>query len=146
MNKKFLIKILLVTAIVFSLTACDKEVVMSPSDIPGKITSYVSTHFPDNTIIQAIKDIDGFTKTYEILLSEDISLVFNSRKEIIDIDGTIQLPNSVIPEKILQYVTANYPINFITDWELDGKNQQVQLDNELELLFNMKGDFLRIDY
>jgi len=55
------------------------------------------------------------------------------------------LPNSVIPEKILQYVTVNYPTNFITDWKLDGKNQEVQLDNGLNLEFNIKGDFLRID-
>ena len=55
------------------------------------------------------------------------------------------MPNSVIPEKILQYVTTNYPTNFITDWELDDKNQQVQLDNGLDLEFKMNGDFLRID-
>jgi hypothetical protein len=84
-------------------------------------------------------------KTYDILLSESISLEFNRKKEIIDIDGVAQLPNSVIPEKILQYVTTNYPTNFITDWELDDKNQQVQLDNGLDLEFKMNGDFLRID-
>ena len=78
-------------------------------------------------------------------MSESISLEFNRKKEIIDIDGVAQLPNSVIPEKILQYVTTNYPTNFITDWELDDKNQQVQLDNGLDLEFKMNGDFLRID-
>ncbi|NLW30122.1 MAG: hypothetical protein GXY77_01545 [Fibrobacter sp.] len=74
-----------------------------------------------------------------------MSLEFNRKNEIIDIDGVSQLPNSVIPEKILQYVTTNYPTNFITDWELDGKNQQIELDNGLDLEFNMNGDFLRID-
>ena len=78
-------------------------------------------------------------------MSESISLEFNRKKEIIDIDGVTQLPNSVIPEKILQYVTTNYPTNFITDWKLDDKNQQVQLDNGLDLEFKMNGDFLRID-
>ncbi|HXK74209.1 MAG TPA: PepSY-like domain-containing protein, partial [Bacteroidales bacterium] len=94
---------------------------------------------------QAIMERDGLSKTYDILLSENISLEFNRKKEIIEIDGETQLPNSVIPEKILQYVTVNYPTNFITDWKLDGKNQEVQLDNGLNLEFNIKGDFLRID-
>ncbi len=133
------------TALAFTLTSCDKEKVIPSTDLPSEITSYISTHFPNNSIVQAIKDRDGLTKTYDILLSESISLEFNRKKEIIDIDGVTQLPNSVIPEKILQYVTTNYPANFITDWELDDKNQQVQLDNGLDLEFKMNGDFLRID-
>ena len=103
------------------------------------------THFPDNTILQAVIERDGLTKTYNIILSENISLEFNRKKEIIDIDSETKLPDSVIPAKILQYVTTNYPDNFITDWELDNKNQQVQLNNGLDLEFNMNGDFLRID-
>lgn len=133
------------TALAFTLTSCDKEEVIPSTDLPSEITSYISTHFPNNSIVQVIKDRDGLTKTYDILLSESISLEFNRKKEIIDIDGVTQLPNSVIPEKILQYVTTNYPANFITDWELDDKNQQVQLDNGLDLEFNMKGDFQKID-
>lgn len=146
MNKKSLIKkSLIATAVVFSLSSCDKEEIIPSSDLPSEITSYISTHFPNNTITQVIKDRDGLAKTYDILLSENLSLEFNRKKEIIDIDGVTQLPNSVIPEKILQYVTTNYSTNFITDWELDDKNQQVELDNGLDLEFNMKGDFLRID-
>lgn len=136
---------LMATVLAFTLTSCDKEEIIPSTDLPSEVTSYISTHFPNNTIVQVIKDIDGLTKTYDILLSESISLEFNRKKEIIDIDGIAQLPNSVIPDKILQYVTTNYPTNFITDWELDDKNQQVQLDNGLDLEFNMKGDFLRID-
>ena len=133
------------TALAFTLTSCDREEVIPSTDLPSEITSYISTHFPNNSIVQVIKDRDGLTKTYDILLSESISLEFNRKKEIIDIDGVTQLPNSVIPEKILQYVTTNYPANFITDWELDDKKQQVQRDNELDLEFKMNGDFLRID-
>ena len=146
MNRKSLIKIsLIATAFLFSLTSCEKEKILTISELPTEITAYVSTHFPNNTITQALMERDGLSKTYDILLAENINLEFNRKKEIIEIDGETQLPNSVIPEKILQYVTVNYPTNFITDWKLDGKYQQVQLDNGLNLEFNMKGDFLRID-
>lgn len=144
-NKKLIKNSLFATAFAFTLTSCDEEEVIPSSELPSEITSYITTHFPNNTIVQVINDRDGLNKTYDILLSENISLEFNRKKEIIDIDGVNQLPISVIPEKILQYVTANYPTNFITDWELDDKNQQVQLDNGLDLEFNMDGDFLRID-
>ncbi len=147
MNQSFFLKSSLVAiALTLSLISCAKDEVIPVSELPAEMKAYISTHFPSNTILQVVKDVDGLTKTYDVLLSERISLEFNRQKEIIDIDSEIALPNSVIPEQIRQYVTANYPSNVITDWELDDRNQQVQLNNGLDLKFNMNGDFLRIDY
>ena len=147
MNQSFFLKSSLVAiALTLSLISCAKDEVIPVSELPAEMKAYISIHFPSNTILQVVKDVDGLTKTYDVLLSERISLEFNRQKEIIDIDSEIALPNSVIPEQIRQYVTANYPSNVITDWELDDRNQQVQLNNGLDLKFNMNGDFLRIDY
>ncbi len=132
-------------AIFISATGCEKEQIMQSGKIPGEIETYASTHFPANKIIQVVEDRDGFTKTYDVILEGNIQLEFNRGKEIISIDGTEKLPDSVVPEKIRNYVTGNYPDNFITDWELDNKNQQVGLDNDLDLEFTMSGDFIRID-
>lgn len=127
------------------LTSCEKEEIISSLDLPIEINSYISTHFPNKSILQVIKDKDGLTKSYDILLNENVSLEFNRKNEIIDIDGNSKLPDSVIPDKILQFIALKYAANFITDWQLDGNNQQVELDNGLDLEFNMKGEFLRID-
>lgn len=127
------------------LSSCEKENIIPSSDLPSEITTYITTHFPNNSIVQVIEDKDGFTKTYDVTLSESISLEFNRKNEIIDIEGISELPSSVIPEKIRQYVTTNYPNNVIIGWGIDDKNQQVELDNGLDLEFNMDGDFLRID-
>lgn len=129
----------------FSLTSCNKEEIIPSSNIPSEITTYITTHFPQNSILQAVEDKEGFTKTYEITLSEGIKLEFDNKYSIIEIDGRSKLPDSVIPTEILNYVTTNYSGYFITKWELEGKNQQVKLDNGLELEFNSKGEFLRID-
>ncbi len=127
------------------LSSCEKENVIPSSDLPSEITTYITTHFPNNSIVQVIEDKDGFTKTYKVMLSESISLEFNRKNEIIEIEGVSELPSSVIPEKIMQYATSNYPNNVIIGWGIDDKNQQVELDNGLDLVFNMDGDFLRID-
>jgi phosphopantetheine adenylyltransferase len=127
------------------LSACDKEKVIPSNDLFAEIKSFISNHFSDNSIIQVIRDRDGLTITHDVMLSENINLEFNRKNEIIEIDGLTELPSSVIPEKLRQYVINNYPSNLITDWELDDKNQQIELDNGLDLEFNMNGDFLRID-
>ena len=84
---------------------------------------------------------DGLTKSYDIISSESISLALNRKKEIISIVGVSKLPDSVIPARLLQYVTTHYLNNVVSDWELDDKNQQIELDYGLNLEFNMKGDF-----
>ncbi|WP_107039796.1 PepSY-like domain-containing protein [Brumimicrobium mesophilum] len=139
---KQVLSLLVVLAV---LTSCNKEEIIGSGDLPSEISEYVTTHFPNNVIIQSIEDKDGFTKTYDVILEGSISLEFNRKKEIIEIDGVSELPKSVIPTKISAYVEVNYPTNFITDWELDDKNQQIELDNEMDLEFNMDGDFLKID-
>lgn len=131
-------------ALIF-LTGCDKEEVLPSSDIPEEIAQYVTTHFPDHEILQVVKDRDDLTVTYEVILDGNISLEFNRDKEIVEIDASTELPDSVIPDKILEYVRTNYPDHFITDWELEGKHQKVKLNNGLELEFTMDGEFIRID-
>ena len=139
--KKLLTILILLTA----FTSCEKENLISPSELPQEIRSYLSTHFPNKAIVQSIIDQDGFIKTYDLILEGNFNLEFNRKKEIISIDGISKLPDSVIPLEIREYVTINYPQNVIISWKLDGKNQEVELDNELNLEFNMSGIFLRID-
>lgn len=145
--KKILSTLLIaVSALSFTLISCDKETPLTQDQIPSDIKTYVTTHFPKHTILQCMKDKDNFELTYDLILSDGISLEFNRKKETIGIDGKTELPSSVIPTKIYDYVKANYENNHITDWEItDKKNQQVELDNGIELLFDKSDNFLRID-
>ena len=138
-------RLFLLALVPFLLISCEKEEILPLTDIPSEISNYVSTHFPENPIIQAIKDTDGFELTYDITLEGGFFIEFNRKKEVIDIEGLTKLPDSVIPAKLLEYATTNYPENYIIGWELDDRNQQIKLENGLELEFNMNGDFLRID-
>ena len=146
MKKTFLL--ILMALSLFSFTSCEKETVLADNQTPSEIKTYVQTHFSDHSILQVIKDKDEFELTYNVMLSDRITLEFNRKKEIIDIDSKndLKLPGSVIPEKILVYVQSNYPSFYIVGWEVsDRTNQKVELNNDLELIFNKNGDFLRLD-
>ncbi len=135
-----------VVAISAALVGCEKETILSEGQIPSEIKSYIAAHFPGRTVLQSVKDKDKFELTYDVILSEGTSLEFNRKKEIIAIEGNTALPESVIPNTIFSYINSNYPANHIIEWELtDKKNQQVELNNGLELLFNKSGVFLRIE-
>lgn len=133
--------------IVFStfVFGCEKETIIPNTNIPTEIKEFTQTHFPNNSILQLIKDKDIFSKTYDLLMDKGISLEFNRNYKIIGIDSDSKLPDSVIPEKLRSYVNTNYSGSYITDWNIDGNIQQIQLNNGLELDFNLNGDFVRID-
>ena len=127
------------------LTSCNKEKVISENDTPSEIKSYVQNHFPNQGIMQIIKDKDGLTLTYDILLDDMTSLEFNRKKEIQEIQSSKELPSSVIPDRIETYVSTNFEENYIIGWELDDKNQQIELDNNIEIEFTMDGDFVKFE-
>jgi len=129
----------------FILTGCGKETILNENDIPTEIKTYVEKHFPGSKILQCVKDKDGLELNYDVIIEGNFKLEFNKKKEIESIDGVTKLPDSVIPAKILTYVQTNYSSNFITDWDIDRNDQQIELDNDIELKFNKSGDFLRID-
>lgn len=133
-------------------TACKKDdvspnhdIVLSESEIPAAIKAYVSTHFGAQTILTAVRDLDDQQISYELVLSGGFKLEFNQNHQITEIEGTSQLPNSVIPASILSYVTEHYPNNQIFGWELENSHQQVTLNNGTELEFTLGGEFIRVD-
>lgn len=129
----------------FFATSCDKETVLTTADIPSEIKTYTQNHFPEQKILQVIEEKDGFEKSFETTLEENYVLSFDRKINIQSLDGVNELPSSVIPEKILTYVQTNYPNNFITDWELERKTQQVRLNNDIDLVFDLDGNYKKID-
>lgn len=121
------------------------EVVLSEGEIPACIITYKTEHFPDNTLTRVTKKTELGVITYEAYLTGNFDLDFNANCEIIDIDGTTKLPDTVIPQTVLDYVAQNYPNQFIISWEIEFNHQQIELNNRLELEFKMDGTFIRID-
>lgn len=146
MNSKQILNLAMVLIVsLITFASCESEKHVSEADMPTEVVSYAKLHFPDNKIVQSKIEKDNFSKKYELILEGNFKLEFNNKKEIVEIKGLSKLPDSVIPQKIREYVTTNYPDNFIKGWELDDRNQQVELDNDLDLEFTMNGEFIRID-
>ena len=142
MKKLFVI----VTAIfTLSLVSCEKETLVPETELPKEITTYIQEHFRETAVVQSVKETELADKSWEVYLEGGVWLKCNKSRKITDIESMSALPESVVPQKIREYVATKYPGNFIRSWELDDRNQQVELDSGLELEFTMGGDFLRID-
>jgi len=89
--------------------------------------------------------MEGTKKEYEIKLDNRTKLEFNGEYQVEKIDGKSAIPASAIPAPINEYVKMHYPNNTVTEWETEWNHQEVKLDNGIELEFDLKGAFIRID-
>lgn len=127
------------------------DVLITIDDLPAEIKDYISLHFPSYNYVKIVKDVEDNEFDVTIMANggnfeTTVKLNFDIKtNNVVEIEGYKKLPDSVIPVKILDYVNANYPENFIISWELETNSQEVTLDNNIELVFNLEGDFLHID-
>lgn len=109
------------------------------------IQSFVETHFPTHSIVKIEMEDDDDRIYYDVYLTDGVELEFNLQCSIIDIETINGVPYSALSTRIVEYVEANYPDNVILEWELYLNYQKVYLNNDLEIIFDLDGNFIRID-
>ncbi|KAA9354915.1 MULTISPECIES: PepSY-like domain-containing protein [Larkinella] len=136
--------------LIWGLTACDQEKNVTPEALPQNAQNFIRTHFPQETILQVVKERDGLTTGFDVILSNGFDLDFTKSGECTQVDGKDQaIPDAVInPEKIRTYVQTNFSQQTIVSWEKnenDRDRYSIELSNGLDLNFDKNGDFLRVD-
>lgn len=131
-----------------ALVACDSQKTVAPADLPAEVTEFISTNFPQQTIVQAVKDVDGLDVDYDIILSDGYALTFDKNKQVEDIESTtpgMAVPSSALQPAVVEYVNQHFAGLSIVEWQLDDRKQEVKLNNGTELEFSRDGAFLRIE-
>ena len=128
-------------------TSCDndKDEVVDETRLPTIAQEFVQAHFPAAKVTQVIRDRDNNDLDYDVTLDSGIKLGFDKDGNVEDIESRTKLPDTVIPQKVREYVAATYPDHQIIEWEKDRTEQEVKLSNNVELKFDLTGTFLRID-
>lgn len=119
--------------------------VSQQQELPAQVKSYITAHFPQHNVVKYKTEVKPHKAKYKVYLNDDIKVEFNEKFEPVEIDGDSGLPDSVIPEKVLSYVKKNYQGMKIVEWERKTSKQEVELQNGVELEFDLQGNFLRID-
>jgi hypothetical protein len=124
----------------------DNETTVNVNELPATAQTFITTHFPNITITTVKRETEHNITEYEVILSNAFELDFDATGNCIGIDGNKQqIPNSALSNKIIDYVSSNYAPAFITDWDLDTRKQEVELNNGVELVFDLDGNFKYLD-
>ncbi|WP_234735528.1 PepSY-like domain-containing protein [Tellurirhabdus bombi] len=133
-----------------AMSSCDSDKVVPESSLPQGAVTFISTHFPQEKILQVSKERDGLKNSFDVILSNGFDLDFTDAGECTQVDGkNTAIPDAVVtPAKILTYTKANFAQQSIFSWEKDrdgNAEYEIELSNGLDLKFDKNGDFLRID-
>lgn len=129
-----------------SLTACAKEQVIPYDQVPEPAKAIVAAHFDASQIAYVTLDRGLLDADYDVKFNDGRSLEFNKAGELLKVDcKQTEVPAALIPETVRAYVKANFPNAFITEWSKDDRRWKAELNSGLELEFNSKYEFIRID-
>ena len=143
MKKNLFVALLALTC---SFTACANEQVITFDQIPEPAKDIVAAHFDAAQIAYVLLDKGLLDDEYDIRFNDGRTIEFNKTGELHKVDCKLtEVPSALVPEPVLSYIKANFPNAFITEWGKDDRGYKAELNNGLDLKFNSKLEFIRID-
>ncbi len=133
------------TLAAFMLVSCDKEEAILTDELPAEVLGFVEAHYDGKTILHVVKELDNLKTYYHVYLDNGTKLDFNRHGSIKKIEGVEKIPDTVIPQLVLDYVETNYSSEFIRGWKVEDATQDITLSNDIGLEFDRNGNFLRIN-
>jgi len=133
-------------ALTISLTACAHDQIVPFEQVPQPAKDIVVKYFDASQVSYVKLDKDLFDWEYEVKFNDGRSIEFNKAGELKKVDCKASaVPVDLVPEQVRNYVKANFPNAFITEWGRDDFGYKAELSNGLDLEFNRNYEFLRID-
>lgn len=118
------------------------------NQLPQAARTMIQKYFPKLQVsyIKIDKDLLE-AATYEAILDQGVQIDFNNKGEWTEVDSKLNpVPDALIPAAIKTYLKANYPNVAVEKIERRRKGgYEVELRNDLSVIFDAQGNFLRLD-
>ena len=140
--------ILIGLALMTNMACADNDKVTNNiNELPQVSRTFLSNYFNGNKVSHIKIDKDLFLiDSYDVILTDGTSVEFNRDGEWKEIKSFQQnIPDTLIPAEIRQYVSQNYPGQKIMTVERGKRKVSVDLANGLELKFDLNGNLIDID-
>lgn len=141
-------KILTLAAVlIISLAACaDLQQLIHFNQLPILAQNFIKKYYSTTDISYIEKEKEGMHHDYTVYLTTGTEIEFNYQGDLKSIDCQITpVAQGIVPQIVAEYATVHHPDQFIVEYKVDYTRQIVELNNHLELIFDLKGNFLKID-
>ena len=133
--------------LLISITANAQETIIVRKQLPLNAQKLIKTNFSDKTIDYIIADKELISTDYSVKFTDGSEIDFSSNGIWTEIDcKRTAIPSKLVKPSIANYVNKKFPNTQIEKIEKSVlKRQEIKLSNGLELEFNSKGEFVKID-
>ncbi|MDA6069407.1 PepSY-like domain-containing protein [Flavobacterium sp. AC] len=146
MRTKLKLTICLIAGLIFGLSANAQKTVIKKEALPANAQTFLKTHFGSKKPSYVLQDKEILSTEYKVQFDNKLEIEFDKKGNWKEVDAKgAKIPASIIPKKIASYVKTNFPKEKITKIEIGTFGYETKLTNDLELKFNLKGDFTKID-
>ena len=122
----------------------DRPIVVG--ELPAAAREFLRTHFDGLEVSYAKVDEDFFDKEYKVVFVNGSKVEFAKDGAWKEVDCKYgEVPAAIVPQQIRDYVAKNYPDRKITAIDRDRRDYEVELDNGLDLKFDLKFRLIDID-
>ena len=115
--------------------------------LPENARSFIHQYFPDDLISYIDVDKEFFSVKYEVVFTKGFEIEFDSNGRWLGVDCKKNaIPPGIIPEAIVNYVAVNFVDSYIVQVERRAFGYyEVELRSGLDIIFDKKGNFVRIE-
>ncbi len=115
--------------------------------LPQPAREFLNNYFPDNKVSYARMERDFAEVKYEVVLVDGSSIEFrrNGEWKEVDCKYSTSMPEGLVPQFLEQAVAKRYPEAKIVKIERDMRYYNIELSNDLDMRFDLKGNLLEID-
>lgn len=120
--------------------------VITLDNLPKEAKSFITGNFSNLKIDKVTSENKVFESSfYVVQFTNGHEVVFDLKGNwlVVDCDEDA-VPNSVIIQPILDYITKNFEGDIITQIEQSKGEYNVELQSDVSLLFDKKGNFLKL--
>lgn len=143
--KKLFCSVLVILLSITTLSA--EEKVIDQSMLPKSAQSFIAKNYPQDKVSIATMERGMFDKDYKVILTSGVKVEFDGNGDWNEIEckHNSEIPMTIIPAKIADYLKDRFSSNKVVKIEKSNKFIEVELNNDLELKFDSKGNIVEID-
>ena len=143
------IKLLFVAiSLLLSKSVMATENIIDSSQLPKKVVQFIQKYYSKEkmSIINFEKNFFSGDE-YEVILTNGTLIEFNEDGEWKDIEckNSNIVHMEIIDKRITEVIKKKFPSNNVIKIERSSRDTEIELDNDIELIFNKNEALVRID-
>jgi len=151
--KKIILAFSMLAFVGFTTISCNNDddnntILVELNTLPTEAKDFVNQYFPGVEIfnIEKYSPVQFNGAMYEVNFRNGAEIEFDQAGNWIKVEASDRnvIPTGFILPSIIDYATANYPTHGINQIEKTSTSFEVELTNDLDLIFDASGNFIRI--